>query len=178
MDNRMHFGNSFSRNRFGRISGRITELVPFGMRMGSTDTCMLMATVESEDQNINNFIITPDTYVVDFTVLSVGMDCSFWYRLDMPMPLIYPPRYHAVAAAEEEEGRNVEVCYFDEMLVNESRTLRLNLEKDVPVRTTNNQIYPGSPANHELVVVYDVTTRSIPAQTTPLTVVVLCERDS
>lgn len=34
----------------------------------------------------------PDTYVVDFTTLSVGMMATFWYRNDAALPLIYPPR--------------------------------------------------------------------------------------
>lgn len=178
MDYRFNPRNPFQRNNFGSISGRITELVPFGMRSGGMDTCMLMATVESEEQNINNFIITPSTYVVDFMTLQVGMECTFWYRLDVPVPLIYPPQYNAVVVAENMDNRSVEVSRFNEMLVNETRTLQLNLGETVPIRTTNNQIYPGSPANHELVVVYDMTTRSIPAQTAPLEVVVLCEMNS
>lgn len=178
MDYRFNPRNTFQKKSFGSISGRITELVPFGMRTGGMDTCMLMATVESEEQSINNFIITPDTYVVDFETLKVGMEGTFWYRLDVPVPLIYPPQYNAVVAAENMDNRSIEVSRFNEMLVNETRTLQLNLGESVPIKTTNNQIYPGSPANHELVVVYDMATRSIPAQTTPLEVVVLCNRNS
>ena len=60
-------------------------------------------------------------------------------------------------------------------LVNEDQTLQLNMDGSVNVRTTNNQYFQGSPANHDLVVVYGSSTRSIPAQTTPELVVVLCE---
>lgn len=177
MDERFDPRKQLRENSFGSISGRITELVPFGMRREGMDTCMLMASVESKQQGINNFIITPNTYTVDFIELKAGMECTFWYRLDVPVPLIYPPQYHAVVAAENRDDRRVEVSRFNEMLINEAGNLQLNLDKKVPVRTANNQVYPGSPANHELVVVYDMTTRSIPAQTTPLKVVVLCEND-
>ena len=61
------------------------------------------------------------------------------------------------------------------VLVNEDNTLQLNLDGTVEVRTTNNQYFQGSPANHNLAVIYGNSTRSIPAQTTPMKVVVLCE---
>ena len=91
------------------------------------------------------------------------------------MPLIYPPQYNAVAAAQEKNGRMVCVGYFNTSLVNEEQTLQLNLDGSVDVRTTNNQYFQGSPANHRLVVTYDHSTRSIPAQTTPQQIVVLCD---
>ena len=52
--------------------------------------------------------------------------------------------------------------------------LQLKLNKNVKILTTNNQIYFGNPANHDLVIIFSTTTRSIPAQTTPLKIVVLC----
>lgn len=91
------------------------------------------------------------------------------------MPLIYPPQYNAVAAAPEKNSRMVCVGYFNASLVNEEQTLQLNMDGSVEVRTTNNQYYQGNPANHRLVVTYDHSTRSIPAQTTPQRVVVLCD---
>ena len=69
----------------------------------------------------------------------------------------------------------VDVSYYNTALVNEDQTLQLNMDNTVNLRTTNNQYYQGSPANHNLVVVYDTSTRSIPAQTTPRQVVVLCD---
>ena len=91
------------------------------------------------------------------------------------MPLVYPPRYNAVVAAQEKNGRMINVGFYNTALVNEDNTLQLNLDGSVDVRTTNNQYLQGSPANHNLVVVYGNSTRSIPAQTTPMKVVVLCE---
>lgn len=52
------------------------------------------------DGNTVNFLLTPATYVVEFETLSVGMRCTFWYDRNAPMPLIYPPQYNAVAAAQ------------------------------------------------------------------------------
>lgn len=175
MDYRFNFRQPDQSNRFGAISGRIVELAPHGVRNGRPDSCMLLATVESEDGNIVNFMINSATYVVDFVTLSVGMMCTFWYRADAPMILIYPPQYTAVVVAQQNSNRSVDVSRYGPRLVNEDRTLQLNLGGRTRLRTTNNQVYQGNPANHDLVVVYDMATRSIPAQTTPLEVVVLCE---
>lgn len=165
---------AFGRSRFGFVTGTIVELVPTRVGNRRADGCMLF-TVEDMDGNIVNFMVTPSTYVVDFETLSEGMQCTFWYSMDVPMPLIYPPQYNAVVAAVLKNGQMVNVGYYDTSLVNEDQTLQLNLDKRVAVRTTNNQYFQGSPANHNLVVTYDNSTRSIPAQTTPLKIVVLCD---
>jgi len=136
---------------------------------------MIFVTLEDTDGNTVNFVMTPSTYVVDFETLSVGMLCTFWYAADAPMPLIYPPQYNAVVAAQEINGRMIDVSFYNMSMVNDEQTLQLNMDGSVDVRTTNNQYFQGSPANHNLVVIYDNSTRSIPAQTTPRLVVVLCE---
>lgn len=163
------------RSKYGSVTGTIVDLVP--MRIGNrrADGCMLFVTLEDTDGNTVNFIMTPATYVVDFETLSVGMLCTFWYEADAPMPLIYPPQYNAVVAAQVKNERMVNVGYYNTALVNGDQTLQLNMDGSVDVRTTNNQYFQGSPANHSLVVTYTSSTRSIPAQTTPEEVVVLCD---
>lgn len=163
------------RKRFGSVTGSIVDLMParFGNRRGNG--CIIYAMVEDMDGNTVNFVINPATYVVDFETLSVGTLCTFWYPLDAPVPLIYPPQYNASVAAAVKNGRMIDVGYFNNALVNEDQTLQLNLDGSVDVRTINNQYYQGSPANHNLVVEYENATRSIPAQTTPKKIVVLCE---
>nr|WP_296486898.1 hypothetical protein [uncultured Acetatifactor sp.] len=163
------------RKRFLSITGTIVELLPAGVGSRRADGCILFAGVEDTEGNTVNFMVTPVTYVVDFETLSVGMQCTFWYAADAPAPLIYPPQYHAVVAARERNGRMVSVGHFDLTMVNEDRTLQLNLDGSVDIRTTNNQHFQGSPSNRNLVVIYESSTRSIPAQTTPREVIVLCD---
>jgi len=166
----------YDRSRYGSVSGTIVEMVPARMGSRRADGCMIFVTVEDAEGNTVNVVLTPSAYVVDFETLSVGMLCTFWYRTDAPMPLIYPPQYNAVAAACVKNSRMVEVGYFDSALVNEQQTLQLNLDGSVELRTTNNQYFQGNPTNHDLVVIYDHSTRSIPAQTTPSCIVVLCSQ--
>ena len=175
MDYNLNNRSQFRRSSFGSVKGTIVEIMP--MRMGNrrVDGCMIFVTAEDMDGNTVNFIVNPATYVVDFETLSVGMLCSFWYRADAPVPLIYPPQYTAVVVARERGDRMVDVSFYNTSLVNEEQTLQLNMDRAVDLRTTNNQYFQGNPANHNLVVIYETSTRSMPAQTTPKKVVVLCD---
>lgn len=176
MDFRFQPMRPFRRNSFLSVTGTIVDMEPMrtgGLRSGG---CMIFTTVEDADGNTVNFIISPSTYIVDFETLSVGMKCMFYYNGDAPAPLIYPPQYNAVAVAQEIPGRMVDVSFYNTSLLNQEQTLQLNIDGAVDVRTTNNQFFQGNPANHNLVVIYSASTRSIPAQTTPQTVVVLCDR--
>ena len=97
----------FRRNRFGSVTGTIVDLVPTRIGNRRANGCMIFVTLEDKDGNTVNFVMTPSTYVVDFETLSVGMMCTFWYAADAPMPLIYPPQYNAVVAAQEKNGRMI-----------------------------------------------------------------------
>ena len=163
------------RNRFESVTGTIVDIVPTRVGNHRANGCMIFVTLEDMDGNTVNFLMTPATFVVDFETLSVGMNCTFWYAADAPVPLIYPPQYSAVAAAQVKNGRFVNVGFYNTSMVNEDQTLQLNMDASVDIRTTNNQYFQGSPANRNLVVVYSSSTRSIPAQTTPAKVYVLCE---
>ena len=163
------------KKRFESVTGTIVDMVPTRIGNRRAGGCMVFVTLEDLDGNTVNFMMTPATFVVDFETLSVGMNCTFWYAADAPVPLIYPPQYSAVAAAQVKNGRFVDVGYYNTFMVNEDQTLQLNMDASVVIRTTNNQYFQGSPANHNLVVVYSSSTRSIPAQTTPAKVYVLCD---
>ncbi len=171
-----NFGRpNFRRNRFESVTGTIVDMVPTRIGNRRANGCMIFVTMEDMNENTVNFVMTPTTFVVDFETLSVGMNCTFWYAADAPAPLIYPPQYNAVAAAQVKNGQFVDVGFYNMSLVNDSQTLQLNMDGSVDVRTTNNQYFQGSPANHNLAVVYSSSTRSIPAQTTPMKVYVLCD---
>lgn len=165
----------FRRNRFEPVTGTIVDMVPTRIGNRRANGCMIFVTVEDAEGNPVNFVVTPSTFVVGFETLSVGMNCTFWYATDAPAPMIYPPQYNAVAAAQTKNGQFVDVGFYNMSLVNDSQTLQLNMDGSVDVRTTNNQYFQGSPANHNLVVVYRTSTRSIPAQTTPMKVYVMCD---
>lgn len=160
--------------RFGWVRGTIVDIMPTRQGGRRANGCVLFVTLETENGDTVNVILSPVTYVVDFETLSVGMSCTFWYLADAPMILIYPPQYNAVVAARDNNSRMIDVSYYGKEMVNQERTLQLKLDGSVDIRTTNNQYFQGSPAEHDLVVIYETSTRSIPAQTTPKEIVVLC----
>ncbi len=160
--------------RFGQIQGTIVEITPARQGARRANGCVQFLTVETQTGDTVNVLLSPTTYVVDFETLSVGMNATFWYAADAPMLLIYPPQYSAAAAARDRNNRMVDVSYYGRDLVNYEKTLQLKLDGSVVVRTVNNQYFQGSPAEHDLVVEYETSTRSIPAQTTPKKIVVLC----
>ncbi|MGN0401183.1 MAG: hypothetical protein ACI4HQ_02830 [Acetatifactor sp.] len=162
-------------SRFAPVTGTIVDIVATRLGGQRANGCMNYMSIEDMDGNIVNFLVTPFTYAVDFETLSVGMNCTFWYDVQAPVPLIFPPQYNAVVAAQNKNGRMIDVSYYDENMVNAEQTLQLHMDGSVEVRTTNNQYFQGSPMNHNLVVFYENSTRSIPAQTTPRKIVVLCD---
>lgn len=175
MDNNFNNGGMNSGNpRFGLVRGTIVDMMPTRQGGRRADGCVLFVTLETEEGETVNVILSPVTYVVDFETLSVGMNCTFWYLADAPMILIYPPQYNAVVAARNKNDRMIDVSQYGRELVNQERTLQLKLDGSVVIRTINNQYFQGSPAEHDLVVIYETSTRSIPAQTTPKEIVVLC----
>ncbi len=175
MDYSFSDGEGSARNpRFGQVRGTVVDMMPARMGNRGAGGCMLFVTLEREEGDTVNVILSPAAFVVDFETLSVGMDCTFWYLADAPMLLIYPPQYNAAVAAVNRNSRMVDVSRYGRELVNQERTLQLKLDGSVDIRTTNNQYFQGSPAGHDLVVIYETSTRSIPAQTTPKKIVVLC----
>lgn len=166
--------NETGKKAFLSVEGTLVTLGALGRGFGRTD-CQMIAEMEDRDGRTVNFVISPETYVLDFTTLKEGMDAAVYYRSDAPAPLIYPPRYQAaVVVPERTDGMNVTVGYFDRELINEDMSLQLKPGPDTQVYTVNHQKYFGELDEHDLVVYYGNTTRSIPAQTTPETIIVLC----
>lgn len=169
-------GNGMLTPRYLSVEGVIVNIEAVRANRRQNRGCMMFVTVENEDGDITNFTVTPMTYVADFVTLREGMRACFYYLADAPAVLIYPPQFNAsVVVPALNNGQFVSVGYFNRSLVNEMQTLQLNMDHRVEILTTNNQKFLGSPADHDLVVFYETSTRSIPAQTTPNKVVVLCD---
>jgi len=167
--------DSYSRKVYNAVEGIIVEMESTSIGGQKAYGCMIFVTVEDMDGNIVNFIVNPSTYVLDFVTLKEGMKCTFYYRNDMPAPLIYPPQYNASVVVPEVNGQIVYVGFFGQSMISDDQSLQIRLDSSTAILTNNNQIFMGSPANNNLVVVYETSTRSLPAQTTPRKIVVLCD---
>ena len=75
---------------------------------------------------------------------------------------------------KDNSNQNVKVDYFNNQLVSSDGQLHLNLSPYTQIILTNGQRFSRYPANRDLIVFYGPSTRSIPAQTTPYRIIVLC----
>ena len=76
--------------------------------------------------------------------------------------------------AKNEDGFQAMFDYFNQDLLNTDETLKLNISDSTNVLLPNGQTFFYNPGGHYLLVLYLFTTRSIPAQTTPQSVIVFC----
>lgn len=121
-----------------------------------------------------NMIITPTTYVVNNTRLRVGMRVAAFYDGNAPVPLIFPPQYRALVIAQKSQQENIILDTFNEDLSANHNSLKLNIGPSTQIMTSNGQRFDCDLGNQLLLVYYSQTTRSIPPQTTPRRIIVMC----
>lgn len=152
---------------FEKIEGIIQ-----GIQRG--DSCCSMVVSMISNSSIVNMTVNAETVIIDNVRLRPGMRIAAFYDTNLPVPAIYPPRYQAELITVLKRGQQVKLDYFDDGLVSSDNTLRLNIGPGTNVKTLNGQQYLCSPANSELLVYYTSSTFSVPAQTTPQKIIVLC----
>lgn len=160
---------------FQSFSGIITMISDFsvGQNNGSAG-CYSLISVDNGYGNTANFVVSPTTYFVDHAMVVVGDRVTGFYDADAPVPLIFPPQYRAVVMTKDNPYQNVTVDYFNRQFVSSDGSLQLNIAPNTPILLENGQAFRGNPARRNLIVVYGATTRSIPAQTTPYKIIVMC----
>ncbi|MBM7614386.1 copper amine oxidase N-terminal domain-containing protein [Alkaliphilus hydrothermalis] len=156
---------------FNCFTGTVKEIREHGGIEGAK-----MFLVEDERGGVANIIISQDTYVVNATEIKEGVKLTGFYDAFAPMIMIYPAQYNArVAVVGELEGA-IKVDEFDKGFLSRDQSLKLNVSEDTKIVMEDGSVFEGSLADRDLVVFYDITTRSIPAQTTPNKIVVLTEK--
>ena len=152
---------------YQQVTGVIQEI-----RRGSS-CCDQMISLMTDNETVN-FVVSGDTKVVDNTRLRRGMRVAAFYDRNLPVPAIYPPQYRAELIAPLRRDQMVTLKYFDGTLTAEDNSLKLNLSPFTNIETLNGQRFLCTPENSQLLVFYTTTTFSIPPQTTPQRIVVLC----
>lgn len=143
-------------------------------------------------ENTVNYTILEETLVFNskgekksIEDIKEGANITVFTSSYSPAPLILPTQYQAdvVIIREEEESFldfiNVDTYFTDgEILVNAANTLALNISEDTEiVDLEGNTVDEDKLENNDLIVFYGVSTKSIPAQTTPEKVIVLGENE-
>lgn len=155
-----------------------TNLVPVNgviQRINSfnNNCCMLEVTIRNSD-GITNFIVSPDTYVINEVRLRAGMNVTAFYDASLPIPLIFPPQYQAIFIGRRNPTESVYAGEFDGSLESLDGALKLNIGRSTEIVTSNGQPFDCSLEGQMLIVYYSATTRSIPPQTTPRKIIVIC----
>jgi hypothetical protein len=141
---------------------------------GESEGCYKMFSVNDESGRQVNFVVEPRTYFLDNAMVAVGDRVTGYYDANAPVPMIYPPQYRALVLVKESPYQNVKVDFFNSHLVSSDGMLKLNLSPNTRILLENGQAFTRSPANRNLIVVYRASTFSIPAQTTPDKIIVVC----
>lgn len=135
--------------------------------------CEVLVSIRNSD-GITNFVVSSDTYVINEIRLRPGMNVIAFYDANLPIPLIFPPQYRAVIIGRKNPNESMYAGYFDDNLTAEDNSLQLNVARTTEVITSNGQRFNCSLGGQLLIVYYSAATRSIPAQTTPRRIIVLC----
>ncbi len=137
------------------------------------DCCSQRMSLRTEN-GIVNFMVDSQTQVIDSRQLRPGMRVAAFYDSSLPVPLIFPPQYTAKIITAVGRNEQVMLNFFDRNLLAEDKSLQLNIAGNTILNTINGQSFTCDPGRHTLLVYYSVTTRSIPPQTTPRRIIVLC----
>lgn len=161
-------------------TGKITEV-------GDTQDGNKVFTMDNENGGLR-FVVAPTTTIVDRETGSVitadnlteGMEVAVIYSAMAPMGMSMPPYMGQVTAVVANTDKGfISVGHFNDDLLNEKDLLQLNIAEDTTILTTlgtRSILSADDVKGKDAVVFYDITTRSIPAQTTPSLVLLLEER--
>lgn len=139
---------------------------------------------KDDQNNTVNLKITDDTLVYDnlgnkkaLSDLTDGSKITVFTGSYEPTPLILPVQYTAnviIINGDKEGNVNADTYLADEEgYTNAANTLKIAAADDTKIVDKDEKEYKGDLDKNDLIVFYSVSTKSIPAQTTPTKVVVL-----
>ena len=160
---------------FLSITGTIATIEDFWINESQESLgCYKLMSLQDDDGNTTNFVVSPETYILNNEILLPGDRVTGYYEGNAPVPLIYPPQYRALVMHKAQSFPNIKVGYFNNQLISSDNQLKLNLAPSTLIIIRNGLLFSRNPGNHNLIVIYGPTTRSIPAQTSPYKIIVLC----
>ena len=152
---------------YGKVTGVIQSIT-------RGESCCTQVISVVTGTGVVNIVLSGETRVIDDMRLRIGMRIVAFYDAGLPTPLIFPPQYQAELITVVRRNQEADLKFFDENLVAEDQSLKLNIGPSTSVVTANGQRYACSPGNSELLAYYTATTRSMPPMTTPQKIIVMC----
>lgn len=159
------------------FSGQVQEIDPY-YNMDGSESGKLFVLTKNDTGQLMNFVVDEKTVMLTENELKAGAAVTGYYLGNRPAIMIYPPQMHAEALAVYlPEGQNLKVALFDAEVVSDDGQLKLNIGADTKIELKDGAAAPVDTvlANRGLAVFYTISTRSIPAQTTPQRIVILDE---
>jgi len=171
---------------YAHIDGIITDIKDYLGADGNPAEGRQIIEIKKGD-SVWNAIIDSNTYYItagktNKKAMSVGDDIRVFYNAKAPMILIYPPQINAeFIALNLDEAKSVTIARFDLAFTSQKDSLKLNISKDTEIVYEDGKKYEGKAEDllnpsRKLVVIYSITTRSIPAQTTPEKIIIMYEK--
>lgn len=135
----------------------------------------------SKPDNEYDIIISKDTLILTNTgeqiELKEGQNFTAFVNINKPMITIYPPQYSPEIIIIQTDSKGMVVQgKFNRDFVNDELSLKLNIDEEtVMMDLQGNTVSSNEIVNQNILVFYDKTTRSIPAQTSPTKIILLNE---
>lgn len=163
-------------SNFVKFSGVITDI--------TNDKNQVALTVVTEEDEPTTTIFTLDNNVlllngtnaeaVKKESFQVGQKIDAYYDKNKPMILIYPARVtpEILIVQDKEKVSFSKVSKFDQDMISLDGELKLNISKETEIFNENGEVITKEDLEgKELIVFYNITTKSIPAQTVPTKIV-------
>lgn len=160
---------------FLSVEGIVTGIEVMSTSVNDRSACTLLMSVRGRGEDTFNLVVSVDTYFVDHVNIRPGDHIIAFYDALAPMPLIFPPQYRAIVIGKKSRRETIKVSHFNRNLISSDDSLRLNIGDRTEILLQNGQTFLGNIGNRNLVVVYGISTKSIPAITTPYQIIVLCD---
>ena len=143
------------------------------LNMEDSDYFKQMVTLRVEN-GVVNFMVSSETLVVECRQLEPGMRVAAFYDSSLAVPMIFPLQYQAQMITVLERNEQIALDYYNGALLAQDNSLQLNIAEETRIETLNGQRFSCCIGGRTLLVYYTATTRSIPPQTTPGKIVVMC----
>ena len=150
-------------------TGVVTKIVTSEGADGSMTIQM-----ESDENGPAYATVSKDTYIPGDKEIAKGDTVTVYYEADRPMIMIYPPQYSAaIVLVNPDKESFVKADLFNSDLVSRDEALKLSIGENTEILAQDGSVYTGEIKDKKLLVFYTVSTKSIPAQTTPSKIIVL-----
>jgi len=153
---------------FGSITGTVV-----GIEAQYTYPPTYFFLIEGESGSAN-LMTHFNTFILGATP-ELGDTITGFYVMEPFMAAIYPPQFNTSVILNQ-DVISITVDRFDDDLISYDGFLRLNIGEETEIILQDGEPFDCELAHRKLVVLYDISTRSIPAQTTPTKIIVLFEQ--